>query len=183
MILKTLLTKHLYTCCQDLDGCESSMTGYIHDSCPHLASSVGAWDLSAMSTLTHTQNLFISVQSKLPPNPDGSQKGLDPMLYCTEWFMSIFSRCVRAGLCRKNLSQQWKWICPSGPFPGRRYWECGTCSFLREWRFSIRSLWLSSTLPSAHPQVRRSVQGTWLVLMLIFLVQIVKDCSHITSLM
>ena len=27
----------------------------------------------------------------------------------------------------------------SDPFPGRRYWECGTCSFLREWKFSIRS--------------------------------------------
>ena len=181
MILKTLLTKHLPAVKTWMDVSPAWQVTYT----THAPTWLAQWghETFQQCPLWHTQNSFISVQSKLPPNPDGSQKGLDPMLYCTEWFMSIFSRCVRAGLCRKNLSQQWKWICPSGPFPGRRYWECGTCSFLREWRFSIRSLWLSSTLPSAHPQVRRSVQGTWLVLMLIFLVQIVKDCSHITSLM
>jgi hypothetical protein len=34
------------------------------------------------------------MDSKLPPNPDESshRKGLDPVLYCTEWYMSIFSR-------------------------------------------------------------------------------------------
>ena len=36
----------------------------------------------------------LPLQSKLPPNPDESshKKGLDPVLYCTEWYMSIFSR-------------------------------------------------------------------------------------------
>ncbi|XP_003388923.1 PREDICTED: TBC1 domain family member 10A-like [Amphimedon queenslandica] len=35
------------------------------------------------------------LDSKLPPtNPNEVHKGLDPVLYCTEWFMSIFSRSL-----------------------------------------------------------------------------------------
>lgn len=35
------------------------------------------------------------LQSKLPPtNPNEVHKGLDPVLYCTEWFMSIYSRSL-----------------------------------------------------------------------------------------
>ncbi len=34
-------------------------------------------------------------QSKLPPtSPNEVNKGLDPVLYCTEWFMSMFSRTL-----------------------------------------------------------------------------------------
>lgn len=34
-------------------------------------------------------------QSKLPPtSPHEVHKGLDPVLYCTEWFMSLFSRSL-----------------------------------------------------------------------------------------
>ena len=34
-------------------------------------------------------------QSKLPPTgPNEVNKGLDPVLYCTEWFMSMFSRTL-----------------------------------------------------------------------------------------
>lgn len=39
-------------------------------------------------------NIKAFMDSKLPPNPDNSRKELDPMLYCTEWFMSIFTRTL-----------------------------------------------------------------------------------------
>ena len=45
--------------------------------------------------LQSVNSISFHLQSKLPPSPDSSTErsgGLDPMLYCTEWFMSIFSR-------------------------------------------------------------------------------------------
>ena len=54
---------------------------------------------SLYGTCSHTSTLLPPLQSKLPPNPDGTIKGLDPILYCTEWFMSVFSRWGHCQYC------------------------------------------------------------------------------------
>ena len=51
-----------------------------------------------MGSCLADSHLYLSfLQSKQPPSPSATpdtSKGLDPVLYCTEWFMSLYSRCV-----------------------------------------------------------------------------------------
>lgn len=112
--------------------------------------------------LTHTHSLtHTPLQSKLPPGPGESpksRKGLDPMLYCTEWFMSVFSRLVRereskgreGGRKRVSTSSS----CP-GPSLGVLCLECGTCSSLKVQRFSSRLPWQYSISVSALQKLKK----------------------------